>query len=439
MPIIGVSDESTRNETPPSYPVWAMVKKGDEKPKRGPGRNLSYFRFEWKDDAAEIAFNRIFGERDIQSVFIQTLSHDVDSVFDSHYRKYTSNNVLQILCDGCHIKRALNKDLLRGDALCICDPIERDDKTNAKTCAPSGYLYFTIPEMESVMGYRGQFILRTGSLEEIQKIASVLHGTLLKVGTLVDMPFRLQRNERKYDQQKEDGTPVQFTQWNVELVPPSDKILQERFGLALPRYLNETQVMMLPEAETQQLPAAQDEIVELEQDENDTQEERSPGIPENSLNALSQFLEKTTGQTLADLLNNMREIADSVLTLEQLVKMPYEAISYHIMAHMAICGVGFKINTLEWDNSEERHEIHFMSETILLFSRDPFRKAGAEEDFVDLFKQKSVKLTEHLSFDELPMIYVNHALDKQGEHKYFSVASVRLNHLTIDPLGDIPF
>lgn len=255
MPIIGVSDNQTRNETPPSYPVWAKVKKGDEKPKKGPGRNLDYFRFEWLDDNAERVFNQLFKDRDkIQSVFIKTLAADVDTVFDSYYRKYTGNHVLDRKCDGCQIIRALNRDLVGQD--CICDPEKRANK-DSKSCQPSGYLYFTIQEMVDATGYVGQFILRTGSEIEIQNIASVLQAQYNKIGTLNDHPFLLQRTERKYDHTSDDGKPVQFTQWDVELVPPSDKILLDLHGVAQPKHLNLLSVHIPQLSQTPQLEAPQ--------------------------------------------------------------------------------------------------------------------------------------------------------------------------------------
>lgn len=220
MPIQGLSDETTRNETPISYPLWGKFHKGAEKPERGVGRNLDYFRIDWLDISAQTAFEALYGDSP-QSIPIVTLSKTVDSVFDSWYRKYTSNNVLQIKCDGCQIVKAANRDLIGQD--CICDPNERR-KDNPKTCNPQGYLYFTIPEICQRLGYIGQFMLGTGSPIEISEISAALQTVSNVAGTLEYQRFLLQRSERKFDIEI-DGKPAQVNQWMVEVVPPIDNIL----------------------------------------------------------------------------------------------------------------------------------------------------------------------------------------------------------------------
>jgi hypothetical protein len=246
----------------------------------------------------------------------------------------------------------------------------------------------------------------------------------------------------------------------VELVPPSDNILRDRFGIALPQYLNETKLLELPSVANPQLPAGQDEIIEFEEDENDdsthddSTSHRAPVITRDALNKISTYLETSTGFTLEAILNTMSEISNDVIPYKDIDQITYEQISFHLLEQMAICGLPFKVNVIAYDKNKKRHYIPFMAENVLMFTRDKFRQplkqAGMNEDaiktFVNRFDKKGINFINdmELPLEILPLIYVKQSIDEQtGEHKYFEIDHIRVADGMVNTetgsFDDIPF
>lgn len=225
MAIQGYTDIASIQHRALPVPVLAMVKKGDVKPDRGAGRNLSYFRFAWEDKRAETIFNAAFGDSQLREIPITVLSDEVDAVLDSAYRKYLGNNTLDKKCDGHEISFSLNPEL--SHTPCNCDAAKRDsaDANIAKAfCQPKAYFHFTIPELCRDLGYLGKFILLTGSLYEMRDMATILNSVKQGTGKLIGQPFLLRRSEKHYDVML-NGKPSRLTQYNVELIPPIQLVL----------------------------------------------------------------------------------------------------------------------------------------------------------------------------------------------------------------------
>jgi predicted RNA-binding Zn-ribbon protein involved in translation (DUF1610 family) len=224
MPIQGFTDYSTIAKRNLPIPVFAMVKKGAEKPERGVGKNLDHFRFDWSDLRAEKLFNELYGIDNQHELLIKVLGSEVDSVLDSSYRLYKQNGTLDRKCDGCTILRSMQG--LEGKP-CVCTPALRDsDDANERRgqCSPKAYFRFILPELCQALGYLGQFVLITGSKYEMRDMATVLFNVKESSGKLVGQPFLLRRVEVEYDTMR-DGKPTKKKEFNVEIVPPLSLVL----------------------------------------------------------------------------------------------------------------------------------------------------------------------------------------------------------------------
>lgn len=431
MPIIGLSDEQSRNDTPVSYPLLAKVKKGAEKPERGVGKNLPYFRFEWSDPLAETLFIKMFGE-DVDSLPIVTLGATVDATFDTHYRMYTSNHSLQMMCDGCTVKKAANRDLVGQP--CICDPAKRDDDT--KMCNMKGYLYFTIPDLCMELGYVGQFVLGTGSVIEIAEMSSLLQTVQNTVGTLEYQRFILRRYERRFDiDLDKKGKNKNVLQYMVELVPPITNLLASQKPYASP-------TLEAPR-NTPQLsaPLRVDKSTGEILDNAVPQSEQT--IPDETVVKINTYLVKMVNVGLDELFHHARETLEG---FEEIIDTyVYGGTHYDLclVALQAICELDWSIKAVnfEWEEHKERHYMTFLHPDlkIYLFGRDPLRKANMRGAAIAAMKGKSLNLIKDMDFtvEELPTYTVSQHTEETGGHKYFQVREFFVPEITQET-ADIP-
>ena len=424
MPIIGLSDEQSRNEAPVSYPLFAKVKKGDEKPKRGVGKNLPYFRFVWSDPVAEKAFVKRFGDN-VDSIPIVTLGATVDSTFDTHYRMYTSNNSLQILCDGCTVKKASNRDLVGKP--CICEPEKRDD--DPKMCSMRGYLYFTIPELCMDVGYVGQFVLTTGSVNEIADMASLLQTVQNTVGTLEYQRFILRRYERAFDVDIDgSGKNKNVTQWMVELVPPIDNLIKD---------------VRTPSLPSQTAPQLEAPKVDMETGEvfDDSPPEQT--IPDEIIDKINGYLTAIADVTLDDIYSEASEVFKSEYSWQPFAfGKSVDDLLTHALALMGALQYPIRVHKFEWDAKNKRHYFTVMSPRVkvLMFSRDPLRDAGFSGVAINKMEVGSIDFLKDLGMtkEELPSVLIEEALNDDGEHKYFSVVEAYAPEMSEETANRFP-
>lgn len=452
MPIQGLSDEQTRNDTPVSYPTWAKVKKGAEKPERGVGRNLDYFRFEWLDSRAEAIFTEMYGEQP-DSLPIVTLGATVDATFDSYYRMYTSNNALQRKCDGCTILRASDADLIGRD--CMCDPVDIENKAKG-VCLPKGYLYFTIPDLCFKVGYVGQFILGTGSPIEIREMASCLQTVQNTVGTLENQQFILQRSERTFDVDlKGDGRNSKITQFMVELVPPVNNIIKLDTPTRPAIENTATKPLQVDGGQLPQLSSPQG---------NDADPQAVEGMNDTEWGLFMQLMDTLTGMNFesawAEVIQSaLVGVPDFNFLREQQL---YTAIQFSLewiadlnyefgIETLDIMGVDLKFKVLHWDSKNNRHYAKIGNEHIYIYSRDPFRNANMDTAYLAEIDKRSYDFMSQLNaigkpdVSHLPSLVIQRKTDDMsGQTRYFYAEHVRLPKAwqqkdSQEVVGDIPF
>lgn len=436
MPIVGVSDELTRMEQSVNYPLFAKVKKGAEKPERGVGKNLDYFRFEWNDPKAEAVFIRLYG-KNVDSIPIVTLGGGVENVFDSHYRKYTTNQSLQMMCDGCTIKKAANRDLVGEN--CICDPVQRDDRAHSGTCAMKGYLYFTIPELCLELGYMGQFVMGTGSEIEIRDISTLLQTVFNTVGTLEHQQFILRRVERQFDVDiKGDGKNSNIKQSMVELIPPLTSVL--KIEGHTPKQLTATPVIQ--EQTNNAPPALPEPPAQLPEPAPNQSPEK---LSAKGVDIITRFLTRVAGVNLPELwAYHADNVGEGLASIDDFIgESTFEGFARVVLMVIAETGIQVRVNTWLWDEENNRHYFNFLTPElpVLMYSRELLREAGVEGSLIHAMERSEVDSMKRLDMklEELPMVTIEKAIGDNKEIKYFQVTGVKAAKSNADNLDDIPF
>lgn len=402
MPIKGLSDKNTRSNQSLSIPTWGRFRKGDEKPERGVGKNLDYFRIDWDDLQAQTAFEAIYGDKP-DKLMIATVGHSVEAVFDTWYRLYGSNNALQRKCDGHTVAKAADASLAgRG---CICTPDNRK-------CSEQGYFYFTIPEVCKQLGYIGQFILGTGSPIEIIEMSALLEAVFQSQGSLNFAPFIMQRKSRAFDKTDDRGRPVRYIQSMVQLVPPIEALFP-------------TLAPALPQPES-----AQPQLPEQTGTETKTETGTETGTEIDPFTILTKKIETIFGQSITSLYT--RFYADD----PELTLSPAEDYARHdneqeylfeLLLRCVDGGIPMRMNTIQYDSNKKRHVMQIFGYKVLMFSRDVLREANALPSLIKGLEKQGLVMTKDLAYslDELPYMYIKDSTNDAGEHMYFSVTQIR--------------
>lgn len=217
MPIKGMTDTAS---IAPRWSRLGKLRKGAPKPEKGPGRELSYWRFtaEGRNAAAiEKAFEAKFG-KEPTAVEVFLMAATPDEAFPS-WMEFWKASSLERRCDGetCHLRRVGNR-MVREAVPCLC-AAENLPKQN---CVKVGRLSVVVPALIEA-GYIGEVVVETHSGDDLRTLAarlSVVYQTALQYGgDLRGVPFILSREPVKMSTPREDGTRVSATKHQVRLEP----------------------------------------------------------------------------------------------------------------------------------------------------------------------------------------------------------------------------
>ena len=195
MPIRGLTDRAA------AFPQIGILRKGDKKPERGPGRDLTYFRFTSEHRDVIVAFYGTYGKtpKDV-NVFLPYRSAGENW---QAWREHWVAGGLIHRCDGetCAVWR-------KKDGSYSTDPVPCPGQ-----CKPVGRLSVVIPELK-----RLAFVtVLTTSLHDIMTLTENLAALELLRGDLRGIPLVLRRRPRKVSTPGDNGKRLRREKWLLTL------------------------------------------------------------------------------------------------------------------------------------------------------------------------------------------------------------------------------
>ena len=187
MAIRGLTDREA------SFPQIGVIHKGDVKGERGPGRDLTWFRFDSKDTEATQAFYAAYGpEPTAFNAFVPYSSTEKN--FEAWQEEWTASS-LRHRCDGKYVTILL----LPNGKYKIPEPGERI--LCPGNCRPVGRLKVIIPELKRFASVS----LQTTSVHDISEITSNLRAIEDARGSLLGVPLIVRRVVREITVPGKDG------------------------------------------------------------------------------------------------------------------------------------------------------------------------------------------------------------------------------------------
>jgi hypothetical protein len=183
-----------------SFPRLGKIKKGGEKPKSGPGKDLDYFRF---DTTALIQqkIQAIYGSEP-RELRVWLPHSEIEQNFDPWMKEYSAGS-LKRQCDGDqqHVWMEGNqiKSVSGG-----CQPLACVRETTGCECRRVAHLPVMIAELfaEGVIGY---FALETHAINDILGITANLQAAYALRSNLCGIPFVLRRQMRNISTPRGDS------------------------------------------------------------------------------------------------------------------------------------------------------------------------------------------------------------------------------------------
>lgn len=213
MPIVGLSPKRA------DIPRLGKIKKGDEKPEKGPGKDLDYFRITSDRPDLESQLRDLYGEepRELRVVIPYA---QVQAVFDPWMKEYTTTG-LKRQCDGVNQVLWLPeggseyRGIHRGDA-----PLPCLSEKKACKCQRNASLKVILPEVFA-LGRCGYFDVVTSSKHDILHIQASLAYVYSLRGSLSGVPFIIRREaeEKSYPNQKGTRSIKEYNLIKMEVDP----------------------------------------------------------------------------------------------------------------------------------------------------------------------------------------------------------------------------
>lgn len=224
MPIVGLTDVVT-----PRLPSLGKLRKGAEKPERGPGRDLEYFRFDGVKPEINEAFEAVYGSAP-GALTVYLPFQTADENFATWQEEWAAGGLVH-RCDG----RSMTiwregAGFTRGAKPC---PYYTGEKKRSKTspgCDEVGRLQVLLPELIKA-GHVGTVTLETHSKHDMLNILGVLKDVEARGRDLRGVPFTLCRRQMEVSTPTDDGGRVTRKKWLV-FIEPAAAWVQVRLAIA---------------------------------------------------------------------------------------------------------------------------------------------------------------------------------------------------------------
>lgn len=209
MPIIGLTDRGA------SFPQIGILRKGAQKPERGPGRDLKHFRFDTDDTDAAGRFRTVYGDEPT-SVRCYLPFPAVAENFEAWQEHWTAG-ALQHRCDGQTCVLWLDPRTQRYSQVSVPCPHQNAAAGERDRCKPAGRLKVIIPELRR-MAY---VTVLTGSIHDIIALSEQLTALEALRGDLRGIPMILRRTPREISMPGTNGKRTRVEKWllSIEAAP----------------------------------------------------------------------------------------------------------------------------------------------------------------------------------------------------------------------------
>lgn len=214
MAIRGLTDREA------SFPQIGVIHKGDVKGEKGPGRDLTWFRFESQDVAAKQAFRDHYG---LEPVALHAFVpyNTTEKNFEAWKEEWAASS-LRHRCDGEYVTiqlQASGKYKIPGvDERVLCPG----------NCKPVGRLKLIIPELKRL----GYVTLQTTSIHDIMEITNNLRAIEETRGSLTGVPLIVRRVPREISTPSKDGTRKRRTVSLVHIEARPDWVQMQLAAMA---------------------------------------------------------------------------------------------------------------------------------------------------------------------------------------------------------------
>ena len=214
MAIRGLTDREA------SFPQIGVIHKGDVKGEKGPGRDLTWFRFESQDVAAKQAFRDHYG---LEPVALHAFVpyNTTEKNFEAWKEEWAASS-LRHRCDGEYVTiqlQASGKYKIPGvDERVLCPG----------NCKAVGRLKLIIPELKRL----GYVTLQTTSIHDIMEITNNLRAIEETRGSLTGVPLIVRRVPREISTPSKDGARKRRTVSLVHIEARPDWVQMQLAAMA---------------------------------------------------------------------------------------------------------------------------------------------------------------------------------------------------------------
>lgn len=225
MPIVGLTDVVT-----PRLPSLGKLHKGGEKPERGPGKDLEWFRFAGVKPELTAAFEALYGATPgLLTVYLPFATADEN--FATWQEEWAAGGLVH-RCDGrtMQLWRTEKGTISREPRPCPYFAGAKQRTKQAPGCDEVGRLQFLLPDMVKA-GHVGTVTLETHSKHDMLNILGVLKDAEARGRDLRGIPFTLYRRQEEVSTPGEGGQRVTRKKWLV-FIEPAAAWVQVRMAIA---------------------------------------------------------------------------------------------------------------------------------------------------------------------------------------------------------------
>lgn len=210
MAIKGLTDQRG------AFPRIGKLRKGAEKPKNGPGKDLDHFRFDSPDAGATAAFQAAYGNEP-RSINVRLPYPTMDENWQTAMEKYGAGG-LEIRCDrefmeGCRVNGKFMK-CFPGKSPCQRDESKKDGGCG---CKEVGRLNLIIPELQRFAYVTAE----THSINDLVNLTQQLTAIEMTFGQLNGIPLVLTRRPEQISTPTSGGGRARREKWmlSIEVSP----------------------------------------------------------------------------------------------------------------------------------------------------------------------------------------------------------------------------
>ncbi len=230
MPILGLTDTQS---IAAAYPVIGKLRKGAEKPEKGPGRDLDHFRFTSDNPDVLAAFEAAYPTPESRrAINCLVVGESPEKVLDS-WMEFRDATKLVRRCDGQSLEteyvngRYVTYQGLSLDLRPPCKGCPNGNMPAGESCKPVGRMSVIIKELLEA-GYVGRVAVETHSIHDLLQLPANLEQAEEDFGRVDRVPFVLRRVKTQVSTPRPNGVRAREWKWLLQLLPTAQWVLAQQ-------------------------------------------------------------------------------------------------------------------------------------------------------------------------------------------------------------------